>query len=157
MLAPFSTFRPGHTSLSSASLGWLTTLTLFREILTTKNVWFQSKDWIKALPALRRALECPVCLEVLKASVSACRNVHVTCSSCRSKLTKCSLCQQPFMQEKPTFVNSLLEVLPRGCRYADDGCKQVFVSRGEHEDFCEFRAISCRARGCSERVKLNQM
>lgn len=98
-------------------------------------------------------LECPVCLEVVTPPIQQCDNGHVTCAKCIKPWDGCSLCRQPFLKSKPTCLNNLLEVLPRFCKYKDNGCEQVLLSKSKdnHEWFCGFREIVCRE--CSYRHK----
>lgn len=102
-------------------------------------------------------MECPVCLEVAKGTVQQCSNGHVACSECAKKLPQCPLCQLPFLQQKPTCLNNLLEVLPLFCRYKEAGCKQLFVAGDEHEQYCGFRPVFCRNCMGEETLKVNDI
>lgn len=104
--------------------------------------------------SIHKLLECPVCLELVSAPVKMCINGHMTCSSCASKLSQCSLCQNPFLQLNSTVLNNLLEVVPKFCKFLDNGCKEVFVAGDDHEQFCGHRFISCKNNSCDDRVKV---
>lgn len=116
-----------------------------------------SKQLADIIHSLQKLAECPVCLETSSSPARQCVHGHVTCASCARQLSECSLCEKPFLDESPVFVNNLLEALPRFCRYAEEGCKEVHVPSAEHEEFCEFRSISCREAVCNTKVNVCKM
>lgn len=118
----------------------------------------KSSTAMKLVSTVRKVLECPVCLEMVTAPARTCVSGHVTCASCATKLTSCGLCRQPMLREQPTCLNSLLEVLPRQCRYSDEGCKVVFAPEdSSHEQFCGFRTMQCRACKMKTMIKVKDI
>lgn len=119
-------------------------------------VMFQKDTLVADISSLKKDLECPVCLETVAPPVRQCMNGHLTCSKCAEILANCSLCKQPLLKNNPTFVNNLLAVLPRPCKYSQSGCKEYYVMGDEHEDFCGFRSVMCRETDCEKQVQVNQ-
>lgn len=50
-----------------------------------------------------------------------------------------------------------MEVLPRFCKYREDGCEKVFLPGDHHERFCGFRVINCRKDNCGEVQRVQDM
>lgn len=113
------------------------------------------KKWTELIFSLHEHLECPVCQDVPTSSVKQCSNGHITCMSCANSLEKCSLCQQAFSVQNSTCLNNVLNALPRICIHS--GCKELFLSSDNHEEFCGFRRIPCIEEECEEEVEVCKM
>ena len=65
-----------------------------------------------SLEDLRRALECPVCLETPKAGpLYQCENGHILCSGCNGKVQQCPECRVnlPNVRMRNLFAEKQLE------------------------------------------------
>lgn len=108
---------------------------------------------------LMMELQCPVCYGLLTSSppVRQCSRGHVTCATCAERVGSCSLCRLSFLPHSPTFVNNLLEVMPRPCKFSDRGCDKICLSNNLHEIYCSFRVVWCRVLNCEELVQVRDL
>lgn len=90
-----------------------------------------------------KALECPVCLDVIKYPMKMCVKGHLMCTDCVSRWTTCPTCQGDLVVDNPVCIRHLLESLPRTCQNSANGCNKLIKKGSSHEMFCEFRIVEC--------------
>ena len=102
---------------------------------------------------MKRALECPVCLEIIMdPPIYVCENPqgHSVCSTCHESLKKegktCPVCRKKMMNRRNVTLECMLDNNPSKVKCKFDGC-DFKRSDGEavkkHEDGCENRYVSC--------------
>ena len=68
----------------------------------------------KAVENLLKDIECPVCMEEMRAEIWCCQNSHPVCAKCLGRLSLCPTCQQKFESKKPTrnrFAEKLISTI----------------------------------------------
>jgi len=116
-------------------------------------------DWMK------RALECPVCLDIIMdPPMYVCDNpqAHSVCSSCHQSLQKegktCPVCRANMGNKRIVALENMLENIPNKVKCRFDGC-DFKRSNGEfvkkHEGECENRHVPCV--WCVERIGLKRL
>lgn len=76
---------------------------------------------------LQEVLECPMCSELMDSTLRQCMNGHGVCRPCAIKIDKCPTCKQELalVLHKNTLLNQLLDLIPKLCPYAEEGCVSV--------------------------------
>jgi hypothetical protein len=110
----------------------------------------EEKEKVRQLTSnLQRVLECPVCFNLMDATLTHCVNGHGICKSCSSKIEICPTCKQELSKVcQNTLLGQVLELLPRPCPYTDAGCSLAVFDQ-VHETYCEFRSTECRVTDCT--------
>ncbi|XP_054259242.1 E3 ubiquitin-protein ligase SIAH2-like [Macrosteles quadrilineatus] len=104
------------------------------------------QDKVKQLAhELQEVLECPVCSETMDSTLRQCMKGHGVCRPCARKIDKCPTCKQELALalHKNTLLNQLLDLIPKLCPYAEEGCVSVIVNH-EHQTYCEYRPTECK-------------
>ncbi|XP_054273026.1 uncharacterized protein LOC128993263 [Macrosteles quadrilineatus] len=117
----------------------------------------ESQDGYKQIAlGTQTILECPVCFEKMDSTLRQCMNGHGVCRPCASKIDKCPTCKEEFSLalHQNTLLNQLLDLIPKICPYAEEGCNSVIIDQ-EHQTYCEYRPTECKVMACkwSGRVK----
>uniref|UniRef100_A0A1B6KEM4 RING-type E3 ubiquitin transferase n=1 Tax=Graphocephala atropunctata TaxID=36148 RepID=A0A1B6KEM4_9HEMI len=97
---------------------------------------------------LHDTVQCPVCLNTLRAPVAQCVSGHALCPDCKPQINVCPTCRKDFIETKPIVLQQLLEVLPRSCPFRTLGCMDVFVPGSIHEALCSYRTVDCKLLEC---------
>ena len=125
----------------------------------TSDVGSEIPDWMK------RALECPVCLETITdPPIFICENPqgHSLCSTCHDSVMKkdkkCPVCRKDLQHRRSMGMESMVENLPNKvlCKY--DGCDFKRSDTGavkKHEEECENRHVPCAY--CDDKVGLKRL
>ncbi|XP_063972928.1 uncharacterized protein LOC135160375 isoform X3 [Diachasmimorpha longicaudata] len=58
---------------------------------------------------LERALECPICLEILRGDIYQCFNGHTVCQYCKKSQDTCPECSSEFSGIRARTVESIVE------------------------------------------------
>ena len=127
----------------------------------------KDKDWSSQLVAsgipawMKRALECPVCLEtIMDPPIFVCENSqgHSVCSTCHDTIQKynktCPVCPSRLSKRRNVAMERMVEGIPNKIKCRFDGCdvqRSNEVAVKKHEEHCEHRYISCEAEGCYDR------
>lgn len=94
---------------------------------------------------------CSVCMDTVQLPVHLCTNDHIVCGICYNYPHKnCPKCAQPFSSStyNSVLLHKVLGLLPPKCRYAYNGCKELFTSRDEHEMWCGYQPTTCKVQQC---------
>ena len=110
---------------------------------------------------MKKALECPVCLDIIMdPPVFICDNYqgHSMCSNCHKSIQQndkmCPVCRGPMGNRRNLGLESLVENIPNKVTCRFQGC--VFKrSKGsvvvKHEQSCEYRLVPCGQ--CNTEIK----
>lgn len=115
--------------------------------------------------AVRRDMECPVCLELAVREMRCrCPNKHVLCETCLARLTnqsggRCPICRAPFVDTPAT--RAVTDAFARAaasatvaCAHRHHGCTELFAVRdvtAHEETECRYRLSNrarCQVSGC---------
>ena len=97
------------------------------------------------MEALKRELECPVCLDLIRdLPVPSCRNGHLVCLNCWPKTHLCPQCRVSLHQTERCYsqiAGKLLQNLELPCLYENYGCQAVlsFDEMKSHQEKCSFK------------------
>lgn len=118
---------------------------------------------IASLQDLWKALECPICKEMLKAPIFVCVRNHQICESCLQASRKCPKCEEVFADIDDTdrnyFAEDIIRRLPMPCANRRSGCNEIHKGeeKDAHEKICEFRPYQCPEPQCSETLKKSHL
>jgi len=114
---------------------------------------------------MKRALECPVCLETITdPPIFICENPqgHSLCSTCHDSVMKkdkkCPVCRKDLQHRRSMGMESMVENLPNKVKCKYDGCDFKRSNGGavkKHEEECENRNVPCAF--CDDKVGLKRL
>jgi len=116
----------------------------------------------KLVTELQSSLECPVCLDTIRAApVQCCRNGHLICSLCMQRTHICPTCRAPMtLQSGQRCVshsaNRLVDLLPHPCTNRDSGCEveELLATLTQHEQDCPYRLVRCPIGYCMDNIPM---
>ena len=104
-----------------------------------------AEDETVNIPA--RALECPICLEILTNPISCKQCNKALCEKHEDQISECPLCREkPFKGIKEQGIRQLLNELPYPCKYCNDQISKCNLE--VHELHCSKRPRHCGVAGC---------
>jgi len=71
-------------------------------------------------------LECPVCTEYVRPSITLCANGHKICNICRQKFYNCPTCAKEFVNTRNLALEDLAGQVMYPCKYRSYGCTETF-------------------------------
>ena len=97
------------------------------------------------LQDLLKALECPVCFQLMVPPITQCKNGHNICHTCKPKLMNCPTCRGEFTDVRNKFTEQFSHSIEHPCKYKGSGCtKQIrLLSKKRHEKKCPYRPNKC--------------
>jgi len=107
--------------------------------------------------ALKKQIECPVCLEVpRKGPVFSCLNGHLVCQNCKRET--CPTCREAVGDNKSLVAVAVIERVLHDCKFVE--CEKEFALEHieEHENNCKHRFVACPYYyQCDQRVPLSKI
>ena len=73
-------------------------------------------------------LECPVCMEYMKPSITLCANGHNICNICKQIILHCPTCRQQFLNTRNVALEKLARQVKCPCTYRKYDCREVFYA-----------------------------
>ncbi|XP_019867837.1 E3 ubiquitin-protein ligase sina isoform X1 [Aethina tumida] len=107
-----------------------------------------------------KIMECPICLDPMRAPIIQCERGHNMCGDCVSdnKVQKCPTCRGKLTKVRSYQLEQLIESVQKhmkmGCCNGSRGCKFILSAedKSAHELECKYRIFKCEA---SRFAKLN--
>jgi len=127
--------------------------TLKMKIAEKTNKADKNKHIVKQLS---NKIECPVCLEVPRASpVPVCPNGHIVCKTCKTKT--CPTCSISMGNGKSLLAFTVIENIEHKCKF--DDCEEylAFNKLNAHTKVCSHRTVRCPYYHCDEKVCLSNL
>lgn len=90
-------------------------------------------------------LECPVCMDTMRAPILQCQNGHNICSVCKLQLRNCPTCRGQFIETWSLALEKLSQRIPFSCANSERGCmeKLSIQNKMKHEISCLYRIHKC--------------
>jgi hypothetical protein len=119
-----------------------------QEVQTTENFWKDGSH----LADIWKALECPVCLDIVTSPVLQCQRGHHVCNNCWKRVFSCPLCKCNSSETRNYVAEAMIEKLLLPCKYRVDGCSETMlqVEKAAHEKACLFRSYTCLVDDCNQ-------
>ncbi|VVC38335.1 TRAF-like,Zinc finger, RING-type,Zinc finger, RING/FYVE/PHD-type,Seven-in-absentia protein, TRAF-like [Cinara cedri] len=113
---------------------------------------------------VRRALECPICLQLAPNMTCPCPNGHPMCHTCADMMSnqnvmqKCPMCRSPIFGNDGTLAfvtaikfDQIKASLRMACAHRRYGCNELTAIPDmiDHEQFCRYKpTVYCKVSGC---------
>jgi E3 ubiquitin-protein ligase SIAH1 len=90
-------------------------------------------------------LECPVCMDIMRAPILQCKNGHNICSVCKLKLRNCPTCRAEFIEARSLALEKLSQILRFPCANSKIGCTEKLPIHNimKHNISCPYRIHKC--------------
>ena len=94
---------------------------------------------------LLKALECPVCFQMMIPPITLCSNGHNICNSCKPTLQNCPTCRGNFINARNKAIEDLSRSIEHPCKFKKSGCTRTFLvgPKERHEDVCRYGPHKC--------------
>ena len=94
---------------------------------------------------LLKALECPICFQLMIPPITQCNNGHNICNTCKPKLHHCPTCRGDFVNIRNKFAEEFSGNVEHPCRFKESGCskKLSLESKVSHEKKCRYGPHRC--------------
>ncbi|CAH0553987.1 unnamed protein product [Brassicogethes aeneus] len=92
-----------------------------------------------------KLLECPVCMETMRAPIYLCSNGHSVCFSCKEELEQCPTCKGWWANIRNYFMENFTKNIKYPCKYKKSGCNEIVIESqlGKHEAKYPSRIYQC--------------
>jgi E3 ubiquitin-protein ligase SIAH1 len=90
-------------------------------------------------------LECPVCMDSMRAPILQCQNGHNICSVCKLKLRNCPICRTVFIETRNLALEKLSQKIRFPCANSERGCTEKLPIQNimKHKISCPYRIYKC--------------
>jgi E3 ubiquitin-protein ligase SIAH1 len=90
-------------------------------------------------------LECPVCMDTMRAPILQCQNGHNVCSVCKLKLRNCPTCRAEFIETRSLALEKLSQTIRFTCVNSKRGCIEKLPIQNimKHQISCPYRIHKC--------------
>jgi hypothetical protein len=94
---------------------------------------------------IKSVLECPVCLDTMRAPILQCQNGHNICNVCKLKLRNCPICRARFIETRSLALEKLSQRILFPCANSERGCTkmQTIQDITKHQISCLYRMHKC--------------
>jgi hypothetical protein len=94
---------------------------------------------------IRSVLECPVCMDAMRAPILQCQNGHNVCNVCKLKLRNCPTCRAEFIETRNLALEKLSQRIRFPCANSQRGCIEKLSIHNimKHQISCPYQTHKC--------------
>lgn len=106
--------------------------------------------------AIKEALECAICCELMQPPIAQCETGHSMCARCARLSKKCPTCKKSF-GVRNYQMEKFTTIVKYPCEFKRYGCKdKLFVTeKSIHEFTCQYLTYPCPYENCDWNAKLS--